>query len=368
MPAALACRTSAATADRPEQNRISTCLRKDICGRFAALAAAIAGPSCTDAPASAARCSKRTRRRPVPAAAGSRWKPASRTTARLQPAFPGQTRAPGVRSDVAIDIQVVASGLRNPWAFELMPDGRFLVTEQSGPAAHHRPGRQAVRAAKRLAPSVDGARAGCWTSRSIPASPPTGRSTGATPSRGGAATAPHSQRPCWWKATGRASMSQCRCCSARCRPSIELHFGSRIAFARWQTVPALGERAMPARRVQSQDLGSHFGKVVRLNRWLRAQDNPFVGRSGAKPEIWSYGHRNVQAATSTRHRQALDHRTWSEGRRRTEPAATGQELWLARRSPTASTTRPRSRRRASQRGGHGAAGVLLGSGHRARRA
>lgn len=55
---------------------------------------------------------------------------------------------------------------------------------------------------------------------------------------------------------------------------------------------------MPESRVQSQDLNSHFGKIVRLNPdGSVPQDNPFVGQQGAKPEIWSYGHRNIQAAT-----------------------------------------------------------------------
>ena len=55
---------------------------------------------------------------------------------------------------------------------------------------------------------------------------------------------------------------------------------------------------MPEARVHSQDLNSHFGKVVRINPdGSVPSDNPFVGRSDAKPEIWSYGHRNIQAAT-----------------------------------------------------------------------
>jgi glucose/arabinose dehydrogenase len=47
----------------------------------------------------------------------------------------------------------------------------------------------------------------------------------------------------------------------------------------------------------AQDLMSHLGKVIRLNRdGSVPADNPFVGRSDAKPEIWSYGHRNIQGA------------------------------------------------------------------------
>jgi glucose/arabinose dehydrogenase len=78
-----------------------------------------------------------------------------------------------------------------------------------------------------------------------------------------------------------------------------LHFGSRIVFTPDNKLfLGLGERSMPESRVHSQDLNSHFGKVVRLNLdGSVPNDNPFVGRSDAKPEIWSYGHRNIQAAT-----------------------------------------------------------------------
>ncbi|HEX5872135.1 MAG TPA: PQQ-dependent sugar dehydrogenase, partial [Longimicrobium sp.] len=49
-----------------------------------------------------------------------------------QPAFAGQTRACGVRSNVAYDVQVVARGIGKPWAVEPLPDGSFLVSEKAG--------------------------------------------------------------------------------------------------------------------------------------------------------------------------------------------------------------------------------------------
>jgi glucose/arabinose dehydrogenase len=74
------------------------------------------------------------------------------------------------------------------------------------------------------------------------------------------------------------------------------HFGSRLVFGRdGRLFITLGERNVG--RAQAQDLGSDLGKVVRIERdgGIPA-DNPFVDRAGARPEIWSYGHRNVQGA------------------------------------------------------------------------
>ena len=74
------------------------------------------------------------------------------------------------------------------------------------------------------------------------------------------------------------------------------HFGSRLAFDPqgylWAT---LGERQTSEFRKLAQDLTTHFGKVIRLrDDGSVPPDNPFVGRNDARPEIWSYGHRNPQ--------------------------------------------------------------------------
>jgi glucose/arabinose dehydrogenase len=74
------------------------------------------------------------------------------------------------------------------------------------------------------------------------------------------------------------------------------HFGSRIVFRRDGTLfVTLGERFNYSD--SAQDLSTTIGKIVRINPDGSApKDNPFVGRAGARPEIWSSGHRNVQAA------------------------------------------------------------------------
>jgi glucose/arabinose dehydrogenase len=74
------------------------------------------------------------------------------------------------------------------------------------------------------------------------------------------------------------------------------HYGSRLAFARdGRLFITMGERQQF--RDEAQNLANDLGKVVRIERDGRIPaDNPFVGKSGARPEIWSYGHRNVQGA------------------------------------------------------------------------
>jgi glucose/arabinose dehydrogenase len=85
----------------------------------------------------------------------------------------------------------------------------------------------------------------------------------------------------------------------RQRPKVSgsNHFGSRLVFARDGTLfVTQGERF--AYRDAAQDLASGLGKIVRIHSdGTVPADNPFVGRAGAQPEIWSYGHRNVQGAT-----------------------------------------------------------------------
>lgn len=77
-----------------------------------------------------------------------------------------------------------------------------------------------------------------------------------------------------------------------------LHFGSRLTFdGDGYLFITTGERSDAEFRTQAQDLDSHLGKVIRIMPdGTVPEDNPFVGTEGALPEIWSYGHRNMQGA------------------------------------------------------------------------
>ena len=73
----------------------------------------------------------------------------------------------------------------------------------------------------------------------------------------------------------------------------DAHYGSRLVFDKGYLFFTIGERS--ALRDSAQTLTNHFGKVIRIHDDGRIPaDNPFVNTPGAKPEIWSYGHRNPQ--------------------------------------------------------------------------
>src|SRR5690606_34701212 len=74
------------------------------------------------------------------------------------------------------------------------------------------------------------------------------------------------------------------------------HFGSRIVFLPDKTMLVTqGDRG--GGQSQAQQMDSLIGKIVRINRdGSVPADNPFVGKSGIRPEIWSVGHRSAQGA------------------------------------------------------------------------
>ncbi|HSD52450.1 MAG TPA: PQQ-dependent sugar dehydrogenase [Candidatus Methylomirabilis sp.] len=193
----------------------------------------------------------------------------------------------------AVRVQTVARGLEHPWALAFLPDGRMLVTERSG---RLRTVERDGRLSEPLAgvPQVQARGQGGLLDVALDPRFAENRLvylSFAEPGEGGAGTAVARGR------LGEGRLEDVRVIY-RQQPKVEgsNHFGSRLVFARDGTLfVTQGDRY--SYREQAQDLSVGLGKIVRINPdGSIPRDNPFVGRAGVRPEIWSYGHRNVQGA------------------------------------------------------------------------
>jgi glucose/arabinose dehydrogenase len=208
----------------------------------------------------------------------------------------GHTIAEGVTASEQARFRVerLTAGLQHPWSLAFLPDGGFLVTERPGrlrvvDAEGHLQeqvvsGLPDIRANGQgglldVALHPDFANNG-WVYLSFVESGPDGVGTAV--------------------ARGRLTGMQLRDTRTLFRllpqSSTGRHFGSRLVFDRQgHLFITLGDRGD---RPRAQDLGDHAGSVIRLNDdGSVPADNPFVGRRGVRPEIYSYGHRNIQGAT-----------------------------------------------------------------------
>jgi aldose sugar dehydrogenase len=215
------------------------------------------------------------------------------------PAFPGQTRAPERKSNVAFDVVTVASGLQVPWGLAFLPDGRMLVTE--------RPGRlRVVSKDGTLSPPVTGIPAldarGQGGLLDIALDPKYASNRlvylGIAELQEGGKN--HTAVLRGKFVDGPTPKLENVQVIFRQAPSLDstLHFGCRLVFGRdGKLFIAMGDRSIPEGRMQAQRMDGLLGKIVRLNAdGSIPKDNPFVGREGVRPEIWSLGHRNIQSA------------------------------------------------------------------------
>ena len=215
------------------------------------------------------------------------------------PAFPGQTRAPEKRLDVAFDIVTVVDGLQNPWSVAFLPGGKMLITE--------RPGRLRVldkdgRLSEPVAgvPPVDARGQGGLLDVTLDPAFATNRIiywSYAEPRTDGVNNTAVAKGTFADGAAPRVDNVEVIYHQV---PSLNspLHFGSRLVFGRDGTLfVTQGERSITEGRMQAQRMDGLLGKIVRLNTdGTVPRDNPFVGKEGVRPEIWSLGHRNIQAA------------------------------------------------------------------------
>lgn len=198
-----------------------------------------------------------------------------------------------VSEKASFRVVTVARGLEHPWGLAFLSGGEMLVTE--------RPGRMrlvsrdgTLRAPLKGVPAVvaqgQGGLLDVMLDRDFAANRVI-HFCFAEAGEGGSGTALARAR------LGDDGLTEMRVTFRQLpKASGGLHFGCRIVHARdGHIYMALGERYQ---RDRAQDLSTHLGKIVRLRPdGSVPPDNPFVGKPGVRPEIFSYGHRNPQGMT-----------------------------------------------------------------------
>jgi aldose sugar dehydrogenase len=211
------------------------------------------------------------------------------------PAFPGQTRAPGVQTSTPYQVRIITDKLNKPWGIAALPDGRFLVTEKDG-------SMRIVDVSGQVSEKIEG----------LPEVESKGQG-----GLLGLALDPDfaANRTIYWMFTekrdkgnlaavarGNLSADERRIEGARviyrAAPAYEgdKHYGGRLIFDQSGNLYiTTADRYEKDRRMHAQDSTTSLGKILRITReGAPAAGNPFAGQANTSPEIYSMGHRNVQ--------------------------------------------------------------------------
>jgi glucose/arabinose dehydrogenase len=216
----------------------------------------------------------------------------------FKPAFAQQTRAPAVHTRTRFKVTELAAGFAHPWGMAFLPDGRLFVTEKiDGRLLVVSPGKTPV--AVDGVPRVAGGDQGGLLDVALGPDYATSRLVYLSyyePREGGNGLAVMRAR----FLDGVSPKLDPPRLIFRMQPTLDStkHAGGRLVFAAdGMLFVTLGERSILNGRVQARDLASDLGKIVRIRPdGTVPKDNPFVGRQGALPEIWTLGHRNVLGA------------------------------------------------------------------------
>lgn len=211
------------------------------------------------------------------------------------PAFQGQTRIYGLKTKAELDVKILNQNLQRPWGMAALPNGNWLITQKNGsmvvlnadgslkstinglPAVNS--GGQGGLLGITLDPQFAQNRMVYWTfSEDV---------------SGGTVTA---------VAKGMLAENESSINNAtviyRAMPAYQglLHYGGRLAFdGSGSLLVSTGERSDLATRPSAQDKATGLGKILRITReGQAASGNPFANDANALPELYSYGHRNVQ--------------------------------------------------------------------------
>ena len=210
-----------------------------------------------------------------------------------KPAFTGQTRIAGVKTSTPYKVEKIAEDLGSPFAIVPMPDGRLMITIKSGYMEIHN-------ANGKLEKKITGL--------------PDVYNVG----QGGLLDVTFDQdfarnKTMYWSYSEKYEQGSLTTVAKgilneaagkvenvtvifRATPATDspLQYGSRFVFDKdGNLFVSIGEKSIPQARVQAQQLDSYLGKIVRITTSGKpAPGNPFLNKAGAKPEIYSYGHRN----------------------------------------------------------------------------
>lgn len=194
----------------------------------------------------------------------------------------------------SLDVQTVTGGLVYPWSLAFLPDGRMLVTERPGRMRTVTPEGQvsaAVKGVPEVWASGQGGLLDVVTDNAYAQNKTIYFCYAERAGQGGRTAVARAKLD-----DGAANrLDDVRVIFRQEGPlSSGNHYGCRIAQGKdGNLFVTLGEHF--TYRDEAQNLANHLGKIIRITPDGAAPpDNPFVGNSAFKPEIWSYGHRNEQ--------------------------------------------------------------------------
>lgn len=211
-----------------------------------------------------------------------------------KPAFAGQTRIAGTKTTTPYKVEKIANNLGAPFAIVAMPDGRLMVTIKSGYMEIHDANGKLV---KKITGLPDVVYAGQGGLLDVAFDPNFG-----------------SNKMMYWSYSGKykdgsaTTVAKGKLNEAEGKvenvsvifqgtpTSSNLQYGSRLAFDKdGNLFVSIGEKFAPDSRVKAQTLDTYLGKIIKITTDGKpAAGNPFLKTAGAKPEIFSYGHRNPE--------------------------------------------------------------------------
>jgi aldose sugar dehydrogenase len=213
-----------------------------------------------------------------------------------KPAFAGQTRVGSVKTKTSYEFKVLSEKLSFPWGIKSLPDGRLLITEKE--AGNLRIAKTNGELSKPITglPAVNSKGQGGLLGVTIDPNFEKNRMIYWSFSgdvEGGNLTS---------IAKGKLSTDESKIENVtiiyRATPAYKgtLHYGGRIVFDKEGNLfISTGERSDLVTRPQSQQLNSSLGKIIHITTDGKpVAGNPFMSQADAKPELYSYGHRNVQ--------------------------------------------------------------------------